>query len=182
MPAYIIVYRESPVRDQAAIDEYSRLNRENAGAFQQQFGIRPLVVYGASQALEGENPDGIVMLQFPSVEEAKAWYESPAYQEALAFGRTQPSGASSSSRVYQDSAPRVSVSARHMCPNRAVRFSPGISRASPSPSGEWRKVQTEAAAPVRKGTWMLGPTGKCWSGREDSNLRPLPPEDSALPG
>jgi len=21
-----------------------------------------------------------------------------------------------------------------------------------------------------------------WSGREDSNLRPLPPEDSALPG
>ena len=24
--------------------------------------------------------------------------------------------------------------------------------------------------------------GKSWSGREDSNLRPLPPEDSALPG
>ena len=24
--------------------------------------------------------------------------------------------------------------------------------------------------------------GKMWSGREDSNLRPLPPEDSALPG
>lgn len=26
------------------------------------------------------------------------------------------------------------------------------------------------------------PHDKCWSGREDSNLRPLPPEDSALPG
>ena len=23
---------------------------------------------------------------------------------------------------------------------------------------------------------------KMWSGKEDSNLRPLPPEDSALPG
>lgn len=85
MPAYIIVYRETPVRDQAGIEEYSRLNRENAAAFQQEFGIRPLVVYGASQALEGDNPDGIVVLQFPSVEDARAWYESPAYQEALAF-------------------------------------------------------------------------------------------------
>lgn len=85
MPAYIIVYRESPVHDETAIAEYSRLNRENAAAFQQQFGIRPLVVYGASQALEGDNPGGVVMLQFPSIEEAKAWYESPAYQEALAF-------------------------------------------------------------------------------------------------
>jgi uncharacterized protein (DUF1330 family) len=85
MPAYIIVYREGPVRDQAAVDEYSRRNRENAGAFQEQFGIRPLVVYGASEALEGDNPAGIVMLQFPTIEDARAWYHSPAYQEALAF-------------------------------------------------------------------------------------------------
>jgi uncharacterized protein (DUF1330 family) len=85
MAAYIIVYRESPVRDQVAIEEYSRRNRENAGDFQQQFGIRPLVVYGASEAPEGANPDGVVMLQFPTLEDAKAWYESPAYQEALAF-------------------------------------------------------------------------------------------------
>lgn len=85
MPAYIIVYRESPVRDPAKIEEYSRRNRENAGAFQEQFGIRPLVVYGASEALEGHNPDGIVMLQFPTVEDARAWYNSPAYQESLAF-------------------------------------------------------------------------------------------------
>ena len=85
MPAYIIVYRESPVTDQTAIDEYSRRNRENAPAFQEKFGIRPLVVYGASDALEGNNPDGIVMLQFPTIEDARAWYDSPAYQEALAY-------------------------------------------------------------------------------------------------
>jgi hypothetical protein len=29
---------------------------------------------------------------------------------------------------------------------------------------------------------MPKPEAKKWSGREDSNLRPLPPEDSALPG
>jgi len=87
MPAYIIVYRESPVRDQAAIEEYSRRNRENAPAFQEQFGIRPLVVYGSSEGLEGANPDGIVVLQFPTMEDARAWYESSAYQEALAFRR-----------------------------------------------------------------------------------------------
>ncbi|MEW9856314.1 DUF1330 domain-containing protein [Novosphingobium sp. M1R2S20] len=85
MPAYIIVYRESPVTNQAAIDEYSRRNRDNASASQEKFGIRPLVVYGASDALEGSNPDGIVMLQFPTVEDARAWYDSPAYQEALAY-------------------------------------------------------------------------------------------------
>ncbi len=85
MPAYIIVYRETPVRDPAAIDEYSRRNRENAAYFQENFGIRPLVVYGHSEALEGDNPDGIVMMQFPTIEDARNWYHSPAYQEALAF-------------------------------------------------------------------------------------------------
>jgi uncharacterized protein (DUF1330 family) len=85
MAAYIIVFRESPVRNDAAIDEYSRRNQENAAASQQQFGIKPLVVYGRSEAPEGENPDGIVMLQFPTFAEAKAWYESSAYQEAIPF-------------------------------------------------------------------------------------------------
>lgn len=85
MPAYIIVYRESPIRDQEAIAEYSRRNRENAAEMQERFGTRPLVVYGKSEALEGVNPDGIVLLQFPTVEDARSWYDSPAYQEALAF-------------------------------------------------------------------------------------------------
>ena len=87
MPAYIITYRESPIRDQAAIEEYSRLNRENAASFQEQYGIRPLVIYGASEGLEGANPDGIVILQFPTMSDARAWYDSPAYQEAVTVRR-----------------------------------------------------------------------------------------------
>jgi uncharacterized protein (DUF1330 family) len=35
------------------------------------------------ETLEGESPDGVVVLQFPTVEDAKAWYHSPAYQAAV---------------------------------------------------------------------------------------------------
>ena len=85
MSAYIIVYREMPVRDEVSSAQYSRLDQENAADFQAQFGIRPLVLYGKSEAPECTNPDGVVLLEFPTYDAAKAWYESPAYQEALAF-------------------------------------------------------------------------------------------------
>jgi uncharacterized protein (DUF1330 family) len=85
MSAYIIVYRETPVTDEAAITEYSRRNRENAAKFQQGFGTQPLVVYGQVQALEGQAPDGVVVLKFPTLEAAKGWYDSPEYQEAMSF-------------------------------------------------------------------------------------------------
>ncbi len=82
MPAYMIFIREEPVRDAAAIQEYSRLNRENTPKFAE-FKLKPLVVYGAVEAVEGPAPDGVIVLEFPSVEHAKGWYNSPAYQEAL---------------------------------------------------------------------------------------------------
>lgn len=83
MTAYMIATRLGPVRDAAELAEYSRLNRENAATFQAQYNVKPLVVYGAVEAAEGPVPDGMVMLQFPSMAEAKAWYNSPGYQEAL---------------------------------------------------------------------------------------------------
>jgi len=79
MPAYLIAIRERPVRDPEAMAEYQRINRENMG----QFDIKPLVVYGALKVMEGEPPDGLIVLQFPSMEEAMAWYHSPAYQAAI---------------------------------------------------------------------------------------------------
>jgi uncharacterized protein (DUF1330 family) len=85
MSAYIIVYRETPVTDPDAIAEYSRRNQENAGVSQAEFGIRPLVVYGKAEGFEGATPDGVVMLEFPTIEAARGWYESGAYQEALPF-------------------------------------------------------------------------------------------------
>ena len=85
MPAYLIVYRETPVTDPEAIAEYSRRNRENAPASHEQFGIVPRVIYGAAEGLEGATPDGVVMLEFPTVEAARGWYESEAYQQAIPF-------------------------------------------------------------------------------------------------
>ncbi len=79
MAAYVLFIREDPVKDEEAMATYQRLNRENMGGFP----IKPLAVYGAMEALEGEAPDGVVFLEFPSVEDAKAWYNSPGYQEAL---------------------------------------------------------------------------------------------------
>ena len=85
MSAYIIVYRETPVTDEEAIQEYSRRNRENAASSQSDFGTQPVVVYGKAEALEGAAPDGVVVLRFPTVEAARSWYDSKEYQEAIPF-------------------------------------------------------------------------------------------------
>lgn len=79
MPAYIIVTREGPIRDQSALDMYSKMNR----ASPPDPNLTPLVLYGALEALEGAAPEAVVVLKFPTMEAAKAWYHSPAYQEAL---------------------------------------------------------------------------------------------------
>jgi uncharacterized protein (DUF1330 family) len=79
MPAYMLFIREGAIRDQTEIDTYQRMNREGP----RDPKLTPLVVYGAIEALEGAAPDGMVMLQFPTVEDAKAWYNSPGYQAAL---------------------------------------------------------------------------------------------------
>src|SRR4051794_33748079 len=76
MPAYLIVYREGPVRDQAEMDEYHSYTRQMSGA---DFKLTPLAAYGAVHALEGTPPEAVIMLQFPTVEDAKAWYGNPIY-------------------------------------------------------------------------------------------------------
>jgi len=81
MPAYLIVLRESPIRDTEAFADYQRKTRETIGEYK----LKPLVIYGSIQTLEGETPDGMVMLEFPTVEEASAWYNSAGYQAALPY-------------------------------------------------------------------------------------------------
>jgi uncharacterized protein (DUF1330 family) len=59
------------------------------------FGGRYVVRSGATQAIEGEPPGRIVILEFPNREAAVAWRSSPAYQAILPIR-----DASSTSRVY----------------------------------------------------------------------------------
>jgi len=78
MAAYVIFMRESPIRDAAEMQAYSKMTRMNPPDPK----LTALSVYGAIEALEGDAPDGVVVLQFPTMEDAKAWYNSPNYQAA----------------------------------------------------------------------------------------------------
>ena len=79
MPAYMIFTREEPVHDAEAMARYQGLVQKSVAGHP----MKPLVVYGATEGVEGDTPDGVVVLEFPSVEDAKAWYHSPGYQAAL---------------------------------------------------------------------------------------------------
>jgi uncharacterized protein (DUF1330 family) len=83
MAAYLIFTREGPITDQAEMDQYQAKNRANGVAMAQAHPMRPLAFYGPYETLEGDAPDGVVMLEFPDADAARAWYESPEYQAAL---------------------------------------------------------------------------------------------------
>jgi uncharacterized protein (DUF1330 family) len=78
--AYVVLFRESPVHHPEEIEKYLTAGRSRKTAI----SFTPLVVYGAQTPIEGSPPDGVVVLKFDSVADAKAWYYSPAYQEAVA--------------------------------------------------------------------------------------------------
>ena len=43
--------------------------------------VKILALYGAYEDLEGTATEGSVILEFPSIEAAKAWYNGPAYRK-----------------------------------------------------------------------------------------------------
>jgi uncharacterized protein (DUF1330 family) len=45
--------------------------------------VKPLAFYGTLDVLEGPALEGAVVLEFPSSEAARAWYNSKEYQKAL---------------------------------------------------------------------------------------------------
>ena len=79
MPAYVLFIREGQIGNASEMQTYERIAR----AAPPDPKLTPLALYGAMESLEGEAPDGVVILQFPTVEDAKAWYESPGYQAAV---------------------------------------------------------------------------------------------------
>ena len=81
MAAYLIFIRDGAVFDPAEMATYARKNREAGGGGH---ALKPIAVYGAMETLEGAAADGVVLLEFPTIAEAKAWYSSPAYQDAAA--------------------------------------------------------------------------------------------------
>ena len=80
MPAYVIV--DVTVTDQTAMEEY----RKQVPATLAKYGGRFVVRGGAHQTIEGDwKPNRLVVLEFPSMEQAKRWYDSEEYREPKAL-------------------------------------------------------------------------------------------------
>jgi uncharacterized protein (DUF1330 family) len=77
MTAYLISICRS-VSDRARLEDYWA---HVAPSFEG-FDAKPLVAYAPFEALEGDaDAKGVVLFEFPSMEAAKRWYFSDAYQE-----------------------------------------------------------------------------------------------------
>ena len=80
MSAYFIV--EVEVTDPGGFEEYRKL----VPATVQQYGGRFVVRGGAVETLEGDwQPKRVVVLEFPSLEQAKRWYNSEEYRDPKAL-------------------------------------------------------------------------------------------------
>ena len=79
MPAYVVVDIE--IHDPVRYEEYRRVAPPSIAAY----GGRYLVRGGTLGILEGEwQPKRLVVLEFPTVEQARAWWASPEYAPAKA--------------------------------------------------------------------------------------------------
>jgi len=77
MAAYVVFTRTQTV-DRKELEIYwSQIKETFVG-----HPIEVLAAYGTLQVLEGEAIEGAVIAKFPSIEAAKAWYNSPPYQAA----------------------------------------------------------------------------------------------------
>jgi uncharacterized protein (DUF1330 family) len=80
MPAYVIV--DVHVRDPERYQQY----RTMVPASLEKYGGKFLVRGGKFEKLEGDRDLGrVVVLEFPSVEAARRWYDSPEYRDAKAL-------------------------------------------------------------------------------------------------
>ena len=80
MPAYVI--NDMEVTDPQLFEEYKKLSPPTVA----QYGGRFLARGGRTETLEGEwSPKRLVILEFPSMEQARAWVESSEYAPARAL-------------------------------------------------------------------------------------------------
>ena len=78
MAAYIVFMRDR-MRDTTEFGKYM----EAVPGTLEGHPVRPLAIYGSIEMLEGPPIEGAVIAEFPTMEAAKAWYQSPAYQAAV---------------------------------------------------------------------------------------------------
>lgn len=80
MKAYVIV--DVHITDPTLYEDYRKLTPASLVPYDGKFVVRG----GATETLEGEwSPGRVVIVEFPSVEKAKAWWSSPGYAPAKAI-------------------------------------------------------------------------------------------------
>lgn len=77
MPAYVVLTRER-THDAKEMEQYAT----KAKAAREGHDPQPLAFYGDFEVMEGSDMEGAVILRFPDMAAARAWYQSDAYQEA----------------------------------------------------------------------------------------------------
>jgi uncharacterized protein (DUF1330 family) len=77
MTAYVVFTRESTANQQE-METYTGLALPTLKGRP----VTPRAFYGALDVLEGPPFEGAVVLEFPSMADAQAWYHSPEYQAA----------------------------------------------------------------------------------------------------
>lgn len=81
MAAYLIAICRR-VTDRRGLEEYWARVRPTFDGFD----TKSLAVYTPFKLMEGNGPvEGVVMIEFPDMETATRWYESPAYQKVKQF-------------------------------------------------------------------------------------------------
>ena len=77
MTAYVVFIHEKTM-DPSELELYGPKARESMVGH----SVTRHAAYGRQEVLEGPEMEGVVILSFPTFEDAKAWYDSPAYVSA----------------------------------------------------------------------------------------------------
>ena len=80
MSAYVVFMREKTLNQSELEAYWARVKETMEG-----HPLKVLAAYGKHVTLEGSDVEGVVIAEFPSIEAARAWYDSPAYQAAAQF-------------------------------------------------------------------------------------------------
>lgn len=80
MSAYFVMIREQTT-DPASLAEYG----PRAALAAQGHSLTPLAAYGALAQVESDDIEAAVILEFPDMAAARAWYDSSSYQAAVKF-------------------------------------------------------------------------------------------------
>lgn len=75
MTAYVVFIKEKTL-DQNELDIYA----QKVPPLLAQLPVTMLSAYGRIEVFEGASPEGVVLVSFPTFEQATAWYHSDAYQ------------------------------------------------------------------------------------------------------